>query len=62
MIERYTIKFRPAVSQKELGKALQENMDSTKFQRLHDLRRFQSVITEDFKITAELDGGNRDIT
>jgi hypothetical protein len=27
MIERYTIKFGPAVSQKELEKALHENID-----------------------------------
>ena len=38
MIERYTIKFGPAVSQKELEKALREGVDSLKIQGLHKLK------------------------
>jgi hypothetical protein len=38
MIEKYTIKFGPAVSQKELEKALHESADSTKIQGLHKLK------------------------
>jgi hypothetical protein len=38
MIERYTIKFGPAVSQKELEKALHEGKESTDIANLHKLR------------------------
>jgi hypothetical protein len=38
MIERYTINFGPAVSQKELKKALDEGLDSPKIQGLHKLK------------------------
>jgi hypothetical protein len=38
MIDRYTIKFGPAVSQKELERALSEGIDSPKIQGLHKLR------------------------
>ena len=38
MIERYTIKFAPAVSQKELEKALHEGIDSPQVKNLHKLK------------------------
>ena len=38
MIERYTIKFGPAVSQKELEKALNDGIDSPKISGLHKLK------------------------
>jgi hypothetical protein len=38
MIERYTIKFGPAVSQKELEKALHEGKESTELSSLHRLK------------------------
>jgi len=38
MIERYTIKFGPAVSQKELEKALNEGKDSPQIAGLHKLK------------------------
>jgi hypothetical protein len=38
MIERYTIKFGPAVSQKELEKALNDGKDSPQIPNLHMLR------------------------
>ncbi len=38
MIERYTIKFGPAVSQKELEKALHEGTDSPQIEYLHKLK------------------------
>lgn len=37
MIERYDIKFGPAVSQKELEKALIAELDSPKIPHLHKL-------------------------
>jgi hypothetical protein len=38
MIERYTIKFGPAESQKELEKALHEGKESTDLASLHKLK------------------------
>jgi hypothetical protein len=38
VIERYTIKFSAAVSQKELEKALNEGKDSPQIPNLHKLR------------------------
>ncbi len=38
MIDRYTIKFAPAVSQKELEKALHEGTDSPQIKNLHKLK------------------------
>lgn len=38
MIERYTIKFGPAVSQKELEKALNEAIHSDEIKRLHKMK------------------------
>jgi hypothetical protein len=38
MIERYSIKFGPAVSQKELEKALNEGIDSPQINSLHKLK------------------------
>jgi hypothetical protein len=38
MIDRYNIKFGPAVSQKELEKALHEGIDSRKISGLHKLK------------------------
>ena len=53
MIERYTIKFGPAVSQKELEKALNENGDLSK---AHHLRTRIELIgeAEDIKKLSEL--------
>lgn len=38
MIERYTIKFGPAVSQKELEKALNEALHSDELRRLQKMK------------------------
>lgn len=56
MIERYTIKFAPAVSQKELEKALNENGDLTKAHHLkvriefvgeaEDVKTFSQLLKE----------------
>jgi hypothetical protein len=43
MIERYTIKFGPAVSQKELEKALHESGDTPK-ENLPDLKKMKARI------------------
>jgi hypothetical protein len=53
MIERYTIKFGPAVSQKELEKALHENGDLSK---AHHLKARIELVGEadDIKKLAEL--------
>lgn len=53
MIDRYTIKFGPAVSQKELEKALYENGDLSK---AHHLRARIELIGEadDIKKLSEL--------
>ena len=53
MIERYTIKFGPAVSQKDLEKALYENGDLSK---AHQLRARIELIgeAEDIKKLSEL--------
>jgi hypothetical protein len=54
MIERYTIKFAPAVSQKELEKALHEGIDSPKIQGLHKLKARIELIC-DYKDLHQLD-------
>ena len=46
MIERYTIKFGPAVSQKELEKALHEGIDSPQIQGLHKLKARMEIICD----------------
>jgi hypothetical protein len=46
MIERYTIKFGPAVSQKELEKALHEGKESTELTSLHKLKARIEVICD----------------
>lgn len=53
MIDRYTLKFGPAVSQKELEKALNENGDLSK---AHQLRARIELIgeAEDIKKLSEL--------
>ena len=53
MIERYTIKFGPAVSQKELEKALHEDGDLSK---VHHLKARIDIIgeAEDLKKLVEL--------
>lgn len=38
MIERYTIKFGPAVSQKEMEKALDEGADDATLERVHRMK------------------------
>jgi len=38
MTERYTIKFGPAVSQKELEKALHDGTDSPQIDSIHKLK------------------------
>ena len=53
MIERYTIKFGPAVSQKELEKALHENGDLSKAHQLKARIEFIGE-AEDIKKFAEL--------
>jgi hypothetical protein len=53
MIERYTIKFGPAVSRKELEKALHENADLSK---AHHLKARIELVgeAEDIKKLSEL--------
>lgn len=56
MIERYTIKFGPAVSQKELEKVLDENGDLSKAHHLkvrieligeaEDLKKLSAILRE----------------
>jgi hypothetical protein len=46
MIERYTIKFGPAVSQKELEKALNEGIDSPQIKGLHKLKARLELICD----------------
>ena len=58
MIERYTIKFAPAVSQKELEKALNESGETPK-ENLPDLKKMKARIEfigdfEDVKKVKEL--------
>lgn len=56
MIERYTIKFGPAVSQKELEKALHMNIDSDAVPWLHKMKARIEIIAdfEDLKKIAEM--------
>jgi hypothetical protein len=56
MIERYTIKFGPAVSQKEMEKALHEDIDAAKLPQLHKMKARIEVIGdfEDLKKVSEL--------
>jgi hypothetical protein len=62
MIDRYTIKFGPAVSQKELEKALNEGIDSPKIQGLHKLKARSEIICdyEDLHIIDEFIKHRRD--
>jgi hypothetical protein len=55
MIERYTIKFAPAVSQKELEKALNEATDPAVLSKLNKMKARIEVIAdfEDLKQIAE---------
>jgi hypothetical protein len=55
MIERYTIKFGPAVSQKELEKALHEATDPAVLTKLHKMKARIEVVGdfEDLKKIAE---------
>jgi hypothetical protein len=46
MIERHTIKFGPAVSQKELEKALNEGIDSPGISGLHKLRARIDIVLD----------------
>ena len=46
MIERYTIKFGPAVSQKELEKALNEGKDSLEIASLHKMKARIEIICD----------------
>jgi hypothetical protein len=46
MIERYTIKFGTAVSQKELEKALNEGIDSPQIRGLYKLKARIEVICD----------------
>lgn len=56
MIEHYTIKFGPAVSQKELEKALHENGDPATVPELHKMKARIDVIADfaDLKQISEL--------
>jgi hypothetical protein len=56
MIERYSIKFGPAVSQKELEKALHENIDPAKLPELYKMKARIEVIGdfEDLKKLTDL--------
>jgi hypothetical protein len=56
MIERYTIKFGPAVSQKELEKALNEALHPDELNRLHKMKARIEVIADfdDLKKIAEV--------
>ena len=55
MIEHYTIKFGSAVSQKELEKALHENIDASKLPALHKMKARIEVVGdfEDLKKVTE---------
>jgi len=55
MIDRYTIKFGPAVSQKELEKALHENIDSEQLP-IHKMKARIEIICdfEDLKKLKEM--------
>ena len=46
MIERYTIKFGPAVSQKELEKALNEATDPAVLTKLHKMKARIEIIAD----------------
>jgi len=46
MIERYTIKFGPAVSQKELEKALIEAGDTSVQSKLHKMKARIEIIAD----------------
>ena len=56
MIERYTIKFGPAVSQKELEKALHEENTVAGFPVMHKMKARIELVGdfEDIKKLAEL--------
>lgn len=56
MIERYTIKFGPAVSQKELEKALHMDLDTNAIPALHKMKARIEVIAdfEDLKKIAAM--------
>jgi len=46
MIERYTIKFGPAVSQKELEKALNESGDTPVHSQFHKMKTRIEIIAD----------------
>jgi hypothetical protein len=46
MIDRYTIKFGPAVSQKELEKALNEATDPAVLSRLHKMKARIEIVAD----------------
>jgi hypothetical protein len=56
MIEHYTIKFGPAVSQKELEKALHEAADPAVLTKLHKMKARIEIVAdfEDLKKIAEV--------
>jgi len=56
MIERYTIKFGPALSQKELEKALNEATDPAVLTKLHKMKGRIDIICdfEDLKRLTEM--------
>jgi len=56
MIERYTIKFAPAVSQKEMEKALNEGADDATLDRVHRMKARIELIGdfEDIKKLSEM--------
>jgi hypothetical protein len=58
MIERYTIKFGPAVSQKELEKALHEATDPEVLKKLHKMKARIEVVGDfdDLKKISDLLG------
>jgi hypothetical protein len=55
MIDRYTIKFGPAVSQKEMEKALQEATDPAVLTKLHKMKARIEIVAdfEDLKKIAD---------
>jgi hypothetical protein len=55
MIERYTIKFGPAVSQKEMEKALNEATDPAILPKLHKMKARIEIIA-DFEDLKKIDG------
>ena len=46
MIDRYTIKFAPALSQKELEKVLHENIDPATVPEIHKMRARIEIVAD----------------